>query len=226
MAAKSIKSILVAVFSISLVLLSNVSFAQHEPTEKPAKKEKIFDANEVIFGHIMDAHEFHFMSYKGSDGHEHHVTIPLPVIVYSKGNGFSCFMSSAFHHGEHEVNGYALLTNEKIDNDKLDRNKYSAGHIVAVDESGNVNASVSVLDLSPTRNVVQMLLALALLVFLLIKIAGRYKKGEGITSAPTGWQNTMETVVNFVNDEMPSPFLYRPAILISRKTSKARASNI
>ena len=219
MAAKSIKSILVAVFSISLLLFSNVSFAQHKPTEKPAKKEKIFDANEVIFGHIMDAHEFHFMSYKGSDGHEHHVTIPLPVIIYSKEKGFSCFMSSAFHHGEHEVNGYALLTNEKIDNDKLDRNKYAAGHIVAVDETGKVNAAVSVLDLSPTRNVVQMLLALALLVFLLIKIAGRYKKGEGITSAPTGWQNTMETVVNFVNDEICKPNLgaksnkYLPYIL-------------
>jgi F-type H+-transporting ATPase subunit a len=219
MAAKSIKSILVAVFSISLLLLSNVSFAQPEHEEAPAKKEKIFDANEVIFGHIMDAHEFHFMSYKGSDGHEHHVTIPLPVIVYSKGKGFSCFMSSAFHHGEHEVNGYALLTNKKIDNDGLDRNKYSAGHIVAVDESGKVNAEVKVLDLSPTRNVVQMLLALALLVFLLIKIAGRYKKGEGITSAPTGWQNTMETVVNFVNDEICKPNLgaksnkYLPYIL-------------
>ena len=91
MASKSIKSLLVAVFSISLVFFSNASFAQHEPTEAPAKKEKIFDANEVIFGHIMDAHEFHFMSYKGSDGHDHHVTIPLPVIVYSKGKGFSCF---------------------------------------------------------------------------------------------------------------------------------------
>ena len=94
MAAKSIKSILVAVFSISLLLFSNVSFAQPEHKEAPAKKEKIFDANEVIFGHIMDAHEFHFMSYKGSDGHEHHVTIPLPVIVYSKGNGLpvSCLL--------------------------------------------------------------------------------------------------------------------------------------
>ena len=77
MAAKSIKSILVGVFSISLLLFSNVTFAQPEHKETPAKKEKIFDANEVIFGHIMDAHEFHFMSYKGSDGHEHHVTIPF-----------------------------------------------------------------------------------------------------------------------------------------------------
>ena len=207
MASKSIKSILVAVFSISLIFFYNVTFAQHEPAETPAKEKKVFDANEVIFGHIMDAHEFHFLSYKGSDGHEHHATIPLPVIIYSKGKGFSCFMSSAFHHGEHEVNGYGLLTNEKIDADSIDRNKYSAGNIVALDENGKLDASVTVLDLSPTRNVVQMILALFILCFLLIKIAGRYKKGEGIKTAPTGWQNTMETVINFVNDEIAKPNL-------------------
>jgi F-type H+-transporting ATPase subunit a len=219
MASKSIKSLLVAVFSISLVFFSNASFAQPEHHEEPVKKEKIFDANEVIFGHIMDAHEFHFLSYKGSDGHDHHVTIPLPVIVYSKGKGFSCFMSSKFDHGHHDVNGYTLLTNEKIDHLGLDRNKYSAGHIVAVDAAGNIDQTISVLDLSPTRNVVQMLLALSLLVFLLLKIAGRYKKGEGIKTAPKGWQNTMETVINFVNDEICKPNLgaksnkYLPYIL-------------
>ena len=116
MASKSIKSLLVAVFSISLVFFSNASFAQDpDPKEEHAKKEKIFDANEVIFGHIMDAHEFHFLSYKEADGSYHHATIPLPVILYSKEKGFSCFMSSTFHHGEHDVDGYTLLTNEKID---------------------------------------------------------------------------------------------------------------
>ncbi len=207
MSSKTIKSILVAVFSVSLVFFSNVAFAQHEPTGVPAKKAKIFDANEVIFGHIMDAHEFHFLSYKGSDGHEHHATIPLPVILYSTEKGFSCFMSSAFHHGEHEVNGYALLTNERIDEEKLDRNKYAAGKIVAVDETGKINESVSIYDISLTRNVVQMLLALTLLVIILIRVAKKYGTGQGITSAPKGMQNTMETIVNFVNDEVAKPNL-------------------
>jgi len=219
MASKSIKSLLVAVFSLCIFFSSNVSFAQDHPVKETTKKEKIFDANEVIFGHIMDAHEFHFFSYKKADGSTFHATIPLPVIVYAKGKGFSFFMSSKFHHGEHDVNGYTLLTNEKIDYLGLDRNKYSSGHIVAVNEAGVIDETVSVLDLSPTRNVVQMLLALGLLVFLLVKIAGRYKKGEGITTAPKGWQNTMETVINFVNDEICKPNLgaksnkYLPYIL-------------
>ncbi|MEO6253387.1 MAG: F0F1 ATP synthase subunit A [Ferruginibacter sp.] len=209
MSSKSVKSLLVAVFSINLVFFTNVSFAQHPPVEEPAKKAKIFDANEVIFGHIMDAHEFHFLSYKGSDGHMHHVTIPLPVILYSKEKGFSCFMSSAFHHGEHVVDGYALLTNERIDHEKLDRNKYAAGKIVAVDANGNIDeaATAGVYDLSLTRNVVQMFLALTLLVIILIGVARKYGTGQGITSAPKGMQNTMETIVNFVNDEVAKPNL-------------------
>ena len=183
------------------------SFAQHPPAEEHPKKEKIFDANEVIFGHIMDAHEFHFLSYKGDDGHMHHATIPLPVILYSKEKGFSCFMSSAFHHGEHVVDGYALLTNERIDHEKLDRNKYAAGKIVPVDANGQIDETVSVYDISLTRNVVQMFLALALLVIILIRVAKKYGTGQGITSAPKGMQNTMETIVNFVNDEVAKPNL-------------------
>jgi len=207
MASKSIKSLLVAVFSVSLVFFYTASFAQHPPAEEHPKKEKIFDANEVIFGHIMDAHEFHFLSYKGDDGHMHHATIPLPVILYSKEKGFSCFMSSAFHHGEHVVDGYALLTNERIDHEKLDRNKYAAGKIVPVDANGQIDETVSVYDISLTRNVVQMFLALALLVIILIRVAKKYGTGQGITSAPKGMQNTMETIVNFVNDEVAKPNL-------------------
>ena len=207
MASKSIKSLLVAVFSISLVFFSNASFANPEPSGGPAKKEKIFDANEVIFGHIMDAHEFHFLSYKGSDGQMHHATIPLPVILYSKEKGFSCFMSSVFHHGHETHEGYALLTNERIDAEGLDRNKYSAGNIVPVDANGKIDESVKLYDLSLTRNVVQMLLALTLLVIILIRVARKYGTGQGITSAPKGMQNTMETIVNFVNDEVAKPNL-------------------
>jgi F-type H+-transporting ATPase subunit a len=203
MAPKSFKSLLVAVFSLGLLFFCHPATAQPEGP----KEKKIFDANEVIFGHIMDAHEFHFLSYKDAEGKEHHATIPLPVIVYTREKGVSCFMSSAFHHGEETVNGYAMLTNEKIDHDGLDRNKYSAGNIVVVNAAGEVDQSARVLDLSLTRNVVQMLLALALLVFILVKIARRYGTGTGVTTAPKGMQNTMETVVNFINDEVAKPNL-------------------
>lgn len=182
MAAKSIKSLLVAGLSIFLVLFSPSAKAQEHA---PEKKEG-FNAKEVIFGHIMDAHEFHFLEFEGSDGQKHPISIPLPVILYSPQKGFSCFMSSKFEHGHAEVDGYKL--NEE-------------GKIIPTD------ASVKVYDLSLTRNVAQMLIALALLSWLMISVAKAYKKGEGVTSAPKGKQNLVEVLVEFVRDEVAKPNL-------------------
>ena len=116
-------------------------------------------------------------------------------------------MSSNFHHGEESYNGYGLLTDEKIDELKLNRQKYTAGKIVALNAAGEIDETVAVYDFSLTRNVVQMLLALTLLVVILIRVARVYGSGQGITSAPKGMQNTMETIVNFVNDEVAKPNL-------------------
>jgi len=210
MMVRSTKSILAAVFSVFAVLFFNTSFAQEKQdtkyeTEKTEKKD--FDANEVIFGHVLDAHEFHFLSYKGDDGEEHHATIPLPVILYSKEKGIDIFMSSKFHHGEHDNKGYRLLTNEKIAEDKLDPEKYSAEQIVAVNEKGEMDNSIKVYDISLTRNVVQMLIALTLLVLIMVYMAKKYRSGQGVTSAPKGIQNLIEPIITFVRDEVAKPSL-------------------
>ena len=194
------KSLFVAVFSVFSMLVS----AQEEGHEQP---KKLFDANEVIFGHIMDAHEFHFFSYKSRDEKVHHATIPLPVILYSPQKGFSFFMSSKFHHGHSVYKGYELLTDEKIAESKLDPKVFTASQIVAVDNNNEIDPNIKVYDFSLTRNVVQMMIALAILVWIMISIAKRYKKGEGVVSAPTGMQNAMETVINFVQDEVAKPNL-------------------
>ena len=55
MMVNRVKCLLVAVLSVFSISV----LAQHEEGET-AKKS--FDANEVIFGHIMDANEFHFLS--------------------------------------------------------------------------------------------------------------------------------------------------------------------
>jgi F-type H+-transporting ATPase subunit a len=187
-----------------------MSFAQekneaHVANEKTEKKT--FDANEVIFGHVLDAHEFHFLSYKGSDGKEHHANIPLPVILYSPQKGFDVFMSSKFEHGEKTYKGYDLLTDEKVAEQKLDTKSYSAGQIVPVDANGTLDKSTKVYDISLTRNVVQMLIALILLVWVLLYMARKYRSGQGITTAPKGVQNLIEPVITFVRDEVAKPNL-------------------
>lgn len=193
MATKSIKSLLVAVLSTILLVSSFTAAAQHEATEggeaHEAPKKEGFNAKEVIFEHIMDAHEFHFINYKGADGELHPVSIPLPIFLYSPQNGFSFFMSSAFEHGHKEVDGYKLVE----------------GKIIPTE------AGAKLFDFSPTRNVVQMLLALAFLVWLLISVAKTYSKGQGVTSAPKGKQNLVEVLVAFVRDEVARPNLRHKA---------------
>lgn len=192
MGKNSIKSLLAAVFSFFMMALPVVSFANEEGGEHAEKAEKLlFDANEVIFAHVLDAHEFHFLSYEGSDGAEHSIGFPLPVILYSPQRGFTSFLSSRFEHGHEAYNGY----------------KIAGQKIAAVDANGAVDESVKVYDVSLTRNVVQMLLALALLGFLLIKVASKYKTGVGTTKAPTGFQNALEPVITFIRDEVAKPNL-------------------
>jgi F-type H+-transporting ATPase subunit a len=193
MGSISIKSFITAVFSLFLVLFSAPVFAQHEGDHGAAPAadhgdhapKEGFNAKKVIFDHILDAHEFHFFSYHDAEGKEHPVGIPLPVILYSTTKGFSVFMSSKFEHGHAEYGGY----------------KMEEGKIVSVDPSEKF------FNLSLTRNVVQMILALTLLVIVMLSVAKTYKTGQGVKSAPSGKQNLIEVLVSFVRDEVALPNL-------------------
>ena len=208
MTSRLMKSFTVAVFSIFSLLISVSSIAK----EGDGKKKEGFNAQEVIFGHILDAHEFHFFDIIKKDGTHKPVGIPLPVILYSPQKGFDVFMSSKFHHGEDDHAGYRLLTEQHVEKLKAEgvdvkKEGLHAGKIVPVGADGNIDPAVSVYDFSLTRNVVQMILALTLLVWIMISIANRYKKGYGVTTAPTGMQNLMEPIIAFVRDEVAKPNL-------------------
>lgn len=192
MGFKGLKLLLVAVFSVFLLLAFHNSYSQEIKDTTKTAKANAFDPAKVIMEHVMDAHEFHFFSYKGSDGEEHEVSIPLPVILYSKERGLTAFSYGRFHdHDSHGIyNGY----------------KNEEGKIVAVDAAGNVDENVKVYDLSLTRNVVQMFIALIILVWILLAAANKYKT-RGTNVAPTGGQNLIEVMVTFIRDEVGKPNL-------------------
>ena len=192
MSLKSLQVLLVAAFSVFLLLAFNISYAQGTVDTTKTAKEGTFDPAKVIMEHVMDAHEFHFFSYKGSDGEEHEASIPLPVILYSKERGVSAFSYGHFHqYDSHGIyNGY----------------KNEEGKIAAVDAAGNVDENVKVYDLSLTRNVIQMFLALGILVWILLAAAAKYRK-NGTNVAPTGGQNMIEVMVTFIRDEVGKPNL-------------------
>jgi F-type H+-transporting ATPase subunit a len=209
MGLRSVRPLFIVAFSLFFISITTVAFGRDEDPvhgKNPAgTKEEKFDAAKVIFGHILDNHEFHITDYKDGDGHVHPVSIPLPIILYSPERGFTSFMSSNFHHGANDYKGYRMLNEEKITTEKL--KGYKAGQIVPVDASGNIDTAVKVYDLSITKNVVQMMLALALLTWLMLSIAKAYKSGKGVTSAPKGKQNLIEPVITFVRDEVAKPNL-------------------
>ena len=195
MTVKCFKSFVVTVFSLYLALLSNVSFGQHEAnngagvTENgtTVQHEEKIDAARIIMEHVMDSHEFHF-----GELNDRPIAVSLPVILYSPQRGFTAFMSSNFEHGHAVYDGY-----------KMENNK-----IVPVDAQGQPDTTAKVIDLSLTRNVVQMFIAVLLLVLVMTNVAKKYKaNADGKIKAPTGFQNAVEPVITFVRDEVGKPNL-------------------
>ena len=230
MTIKRVKSLLVAVFSLFSVLAFAQPHQEQTPnghvhnenpeaegTEHAGEDKKGFDANEVIFGHVLDAHQFHFFSYKGSDNQEHHVGLNLPVILYDKeAGGLKVFSSGKFEHGHEVAEGRYQLVNDHWRHDMVAKGYlteeqakgYRNENIVAVDEATKRPIEgAQVFDLSLTRNVVQMILALTVLCWIMFGVARRYKNGQGVATAPKGMQNAIEPVITFVRDEVAKPNL-------------------
>lgn len=154
-----------------------------------AQTEKAFDAGEMIIDHIVDAHEWHILSYN-----HFHLSIPLPVILLDEGKLVS-FSSSHFHHGHEAYRGYKLMTEGK-----------NKGKIVKVSDDGTIDETVGLpLDFSITKNVVSLFISLLLLSFIFISIANRYKKYPD--TAPRGLQSLLEPLILFVRDDIAIPGL-------------------
>jgi hypothetical protein len=85
------------IISNTLLIIALFSFSIVSASEKDNQKEnkdiheKEFNAGTMIIEHIVDAYEWHILSYKKT-----HVSVPLPIILYDKGK-ITAFFSSKFH---------------------------------------------------------------------------------------------------------------------------------
>jgi F-type H+-transporting ATPase subunit a len=152
-------------------LSSSITLAQ-EHAEAEAEEEE-FNFSQMIMHHVTDAHEWHFATI----GHTH-VTLPLPVILYSADKGLEVFSSSRFHNESKTYSDY-----------KLDEHE----HIASL--SGR-----KFYDFSITKNVASLLLSALLLIVVFFTIAGSYKKNHG--RAPKGIQSFFEPIVMFIRDDI------------------------
>ncbi|HTN36744.1 MAG TPA: F0F1 ATP synthase subunit A [Arachidicoccus sp.] len=154
-------------------------FSLHAKAAEPTEAKGGMNISEEIFSHINDSHDWHLFSVG-----DFHATLPLPVIIYSPTNGLTSFMSSRFEHGHVAYNGYQLN---------------AEGKIAALDGS-------KLYDISLTKNVVAMFLAVILILLVFIKVSNKYKR-NGPGKAPSGLQNAIEVCIVFIRDEVAIPNL-------------------
>ena len=150
--------------------------AAHEGEEK-------FNPGTFILDHIADSYEWHIITYKG-----HHVSIPLPVILYSKQSGVHVFMASKFHHGAQSHNGFFIAPEGHPNKGKI------------VEEATGVRPA---LDLSISKTVFSLLLSVAILLWIFLSVAKTYKRRSD--QAPKGLQSWMEPLILFVRDDVARP---------------------
>jgi F-type H+-transporting ATPase subunit a len=166
------------------------------------EEKKGFNAKEVILGHVKDAHDWHLLDIAGTP-----VTMPLPVIVYSKVKGLTVFSSSHFHHGHVAYEGYRLVNSHYLEEKGLEPGKYMEGKIIAVD-ANDMPTGEEIYDFSMTKNITSMLIGAILLVWLMLAVAGSYIRG-GSKTAPKGLQGIIEPVIIFMRDEVVKPNIPR-----------------
>lgn len=150
-----------------------------------AVAEEGFSPVNMIFDHILDSHEWHIMTVG-----ETHVSLPLPVILYSRLRGeWFCFLSNRFEHGQASYAGFRMAVPEE------------GGRAKIVEDC--VGEAPLPVDLSITKNVAGVFVACGLLLWIFIHIGRRYTRYPD--RAPHGIQNLFELIILFVRDEVVYP---------------------
>ena len=153
-----------------------------------AKAEK-FDAGKLITEHISDAHDWHIMG-EGDNS----VSVPLPVIVYSKQRGLDVFLSSKFHHGHKAYKGYILEHNKIVAVNELEEG------IDAHSATVNEELTHELYDISITKNVASLFFSIAILLYVMLTVARTYTRNPG--KAPKGLQSFIEPLILFIRDDL------------------------
>ncbi len=176
---------LLIILSLS-VFVNHLSIGQEEHTaehksenaEHSSHAEEKFDIAQMIMHHISDSHEWEFA---------HGLTMPLPVILYTKAYGVEVFSSNRFHEGGGVHNGYINIHE----------------HIHRLNRDGSIDEKIHVYDFSITKNVASMLLSAIILISMMITVAKSFEKNRG--KAPKGLQSFLEPIIFFIRDEVVKP---------------------
>lgn len=180
------KRIFVAFF---IYLISFQSLFASKSASQNSEEE--FNAVEMIMHHISDSNEWHLWTTTDEKGVEHHVSIPLPIIIYDN-NGLHFFLSNKIAHGQ-KFNNYTL------------------NHGVLEATDGKQKATLvdlfkslenKFIDFSITKNVAGILISIFFILLIFIGTTKSYKKNNGI---PSGIAGFTEPIILFIRDEVAIP---------------------
>ena len=109
---KLLQNVIMKVLLVVGLMLPSAMLAQEEPmasgekadtSASPSSQEESVDVKSIVFGHIGDSYEWHI-----TDWGDTHITIPLPVIVYSQTTGWHVFMSSRLEENGGTYQGLSI----------------------------------------------------------------------------------------------------------------------
>lgn len=160
------------------------SIAKRDDVTSAEQKENTVDVKEIVFGHIGDAYEWHITTWGKT-----HVTIPLPIIVYSSQTGWHAFLSSRLEENEGSYEGFSIAPAGS---------KYE-GKVVEYDAAGN---EIRPWDISITKVTLSLLINSVLLLIIILAVAQWYRKHPQGSAAPGGFIGFMEMFIMMVNDDI------------------------
>lgn len=146
------------------------------PTMADEGKEDRLDIPEIVLEHLADAYEWHIATYE-----EKHISIPLPIILRSQETGewtlckASTLPENYFFDEQHHGKIYEKLSN---------------------------GTSVRPIDLSITKNVLQIWIAVAILLTIFITCARWYRRHDCTEKAPGGFVGAMEVLIMTIHDDV------------------------
>lgn len=174
----TVVAVLAAVFAVDMSAAC--------PADDDAAENKI-DPKEIIFEHLGDG-------YGWEVPFNHHVRMPLPVIVRAYDGSWHCFSSSRIGHGErYDDGGYIFYVPSEGD---------YKGKVVGLDASGEVYRPW---DLSVTKNVMALFIAVIVVLLCCFPVA-RWHRRHGY-KAPRGFVGAVESLIEFVYNGVVKPTL-------------------
>ena len=150
------------------------------------------DVKEIVLGHLSDSYEWHIATWR-----EHHISISLPVIVKSKGGEWHVFSSSRLSEGKSYMNF-------RIDDTRQ-------GKIYETLPDGTTKRP---LDLSITKDVLQIWIVVITLILIFVGSARWYRRKKPSDNAPRGFIGLVEMFTMMVINDIIKPSIgekhYRP----------------